>query len=132
MNKKATGPLKRKKVLIAEDDPLLAKLLTNLLLVRGYEVKIAPDGALALLEFMRFEPDMVLIDFVMPGFDGLVVAEQFRKTRANVPVVMMTGRCNPELKHRAKSIGISHFLPKPFDLNDIVRITSLCSIGALT
>jgi CheY-like chemotaxis protein len=129
---KETKKLKKTwRVLVAEDDPLLAKLLSNLLQKEGYNVQLAANGDQALLAFLKFNPDLALLDFAMPGFDGLEVAEKFRSACASIPIILMTGLSQPEIRHHAHKLGIRYFLPKPFSLQDAMRMTQLCSVGAM-
>ena len=94
-------------VLVADDDPAIRAVLTDLLTTEGYAVRFAKDGAAALADVLRARPDLVLSDVQMPRLDGLALAARLRPL--GVPVVLMTARF---------FVGVPDlpFVGKPFDL----------------
>ncbi|HEX6631050.1 MAG TPA: response regulator, partial [Gemmatimonadaceae bacterium] len=80
-------------VLIADDEPNIRRMVGALLRSEGYEVREAPAGADALAQALDVEPDVVLLDLMMPGeLDGMQVLAKLREGHPELPVVMMSGR----------------------------------------
>ena len=107
------------KIMIVEDNIDESKLIKMALEPEGYGVVLAGDGrsALALLEERR--PDLVILDIMMPGLDGFQVLEHIRQ-RSNVPVIMLTGRCEVTALHDALTIGADDYVRKPFGTRELV------------
>lgn len=113
---------KRQRVLMIDDDEQIVEAVQFALEERGYEVIIANDGAAGLMRAERDEPDLILLDVVMPKRSGFAVLEHLsRSQRRTPPIIMLTA--NDEQRHRdyAESCGASAFLPKPFDLAELVE-----------
>jgi CheY-like chemotaxis protein len=115
-------------IVLAEDNPDLAALNERVLEAAGHNVHVAPDGEAALAAVRNDEPDLVLLDFEMPGGDGLTVVEQLRAepTTANQAVVMMSnGGLSASQELRMRRLGVSDFLAKyrftPSVLTDWIR-----------
>ena len=101
------------KVLVVDDDPVVAKSFDRVLSGKGYAVITARDGAEALEKLAHEAYDAVFTDIRMPGMDGLEVAARIKATQPWLPVVIVTGYGSPESKARAKEIGVAGFLHKP-------------------
>ena len=80
------------RLLVAEDDRGVRESLARALEFEGYEVITAPDGVEALNQVASGEPDLVVLDVMMPGFDGLEVARKLRAKGNAVPILMLTAR----------------------------------------
>ncbi|HEX5580062.1 MAG TPA: sigma-54 dependent transcriptional regulator [Gemmatimonadaceae bacterium] len=101
-------------VLIVDDEPNIRRMVGALLRGEGYEVREAPDGAAGLAMALDVEPDVVLLDLMMPGaMDGIAVLARLREERPEVPVVMMSGRAGLSDAVRATKLGAAQFLEKP-------------------
>lgn len=101
-------------VLIADDEPNIRRMVGALLRAEGYEVREAADGPAALVQARDAEPDVVLLDLMMPGgMDGLHVLERLREHAPDLPVVMMSGRAGLADAVRATKLGAAQFLEKP-------------------
>jgi DNA-binding response OmpR family regulator len=102
------------KVLVVDDDPTVRDVLTTLLGFDGFEVASAPDGPTALQLAKTLAPDIVLLDVVMPGIDGLQVCRTLRDGSPSTRIVMLTGRGTAEDELDGVSAGAHAYLRKPF------------------
>lgn len=101
-------------VLIVDDEPNIRRMVGALLASEGYDVRDAADGATGLALAEAMEPDVALVDLMMPGaLDGLGLLEKLRARRPDVPVVMMSGRAALTDAVRATRLGAFTFLEKP-------------------
>ncbi|HEX7020606.1 MAG TPA: sigma-54 dependent transcriptional regulator [Gemmatimonadaceae bacterium] len=101
-------------VLIVDDEPNIRRMVGALLAAEGYEVRDAPDGATGVARAMESEPDVLLLDLMMPGeLDGLATLARLRERLPDVPVVMMSGRAGLGDAVKATKLGAFNFLEKP-------------------
>ncbi len=101
-------------VLIIDDEPNIRRMVGALLAAEGYEVRDAPDGGSGLARATESEPDVVLLDLMMPGeMDGMATLARVRETHPDVPVVMMSGRAGLADAVNATKLGAFNFLEKP-------------------
>ena len=101
-------------VLIVDDEPNIRRMVGALLASEGYEVREAPDGARGVALATESEPDIALVDLMMPGeLDGMGVLTALRERAPDVPVVMMSGRAGLSDAVRATKLGAFTFLEKP-------------------
>jgi adenylate cyclase len=117
------------RILVVDDLPQNVKLLEAVLAPRGYDVLSAASGEEALSMLAEQQPDLVLLDVVMPGLDGYAVCRRLRDDPATrfLPVVMITAHGDQE-KVKAIEAGADDFLLKPFDRAElVVRLDSLIS-----
>jgi signal transduction histidine kinase len=117
----------RARVLIADDEPDMLHFLAQQMQI-DYEVVEAVDGQEAINAAMQSLPDLVLLDMMMPGKDGLQVCRELRQRPAthNVPILLLTARADEETKLAALSAGANDFLPKPFSTTELhVRVRNL-------
>jgi adenylate cyclase len=118
------------KILVVDDVPENVRLLEAVLVSRGYEVVTANDGRAALERVRTAEPDLILLDVMMPGLDGYAVCSQLRANddTAVLPVIMVTSSIGQE-KTKAIEAGADDFIPKPFNHNELLtRVRSLLRI----
>jgi len=112
------------RVLVAEDEPEVLKLLTDLLTRHGYEVLPARNGIAAMVALTTPEPDgpqLLLLDLGLPLEDGVSVLSFLRNVaRSGIPVVVLTGRSNPEEERAVRALGVSDFLRKPASPHQIL------------
>jgi len=112
----------RKRVLIAEDDPAIASLLSRTL--QGhYDVVIAEDGMGALAKAgAPPPPDLLILNVMMPGLDGFTVAQRVRLLPglADVPVIFITARDAPADVIKGIQLGARNYITKPFKLHDVL------------
>ena len=117
-------------ILVVDDVPENVRLLEAVLTPRGYHVVSATDGKTALELVASANPDLVLLDVVMPGMDGYAVCSQLREHEetAVLPVIMITSSIGHE-KTRAIEAGADDFIPKPFNQQELLtRVKSLLRI----
>jgi DNA-binding response OmpR family regulator len=110
------------RILIADDDELLVRLVKHKLAARGYDVSEAADGERALYLIHQEKPDLIVLDAMMPVMDGFEVLRRVKKdplTRA-IPVVMLTARNQESDIVAALNIGAEDYLVKPFLPEELV------------
>ena len=117
------------KILVVEDEPALVEALEFALVAEGFEVVVADDGALALTQFERERPDLVLLDLMLPGLSGIEVCKRVRAT-STVPVVMLTARDTEIDKVVGLEVGADDYVTKPFSVRELVaRIRAVLRRG---
>ena len=109
------GGSDRQKILVIEDDPVARADLKARLEANGYIVATAADAASALTVVNRERPDLILLDLGLPAGDGFLVLERLRKIEAfaTIPVLVITGRADPETRKRVEAMGVAPILGKP-------------------
>lgn len=114
------------RILIAEDETELAKGLKFLLEKNKFSVDTAADGEEALDYFGSAEYDVIVLDIMMPGVNGLDVLKRIRGTGANVPILMLTAKAEIEDRVAGLEAGADDYLPKPFASREfIARVKAL-------
>ena len=120
----ATGGAVRR-VLVVEDEPVINQAVTDRMRGEGYDVVQAWDGPGAVARFTETEPDLVLLDVMLPGFDGLEVCRRIQATRP-VPVLMLTARDDEADILVGLGVGADDYLTKPFRMRELVaRVSAL-------
>jgi two-component system response regulator MprA len=113
------------RILIIEDDPAILKLLQRGLAYEGYLVDTATDGRSGLLMARDNHPDLVVLDWMLPGMDGLEVCHRLR-TGGEVPIVMLTAKDTIQDRVQGLDAGADDYLVKPFNLDELLaRIRAL-------
>jgi signal transduction histidine kinase len=104
-------------VLVVDDEPSMRLLMRESLELAGFVVEEAEDGVHALAAFTRLQPDLVLLDVLMPGMDGFAVCSALRSLPEGeyTPILMVTGVDNVETIHRAYEVGATDFITKPIN-----------------
>jgi len=103
------------KILIVDDEPFNLDLLEQELSDLSYAVVRAETGAAALTQIDKVAPDLVLLDYLMPGMNGIEVLQTIRKTQNDLPIVMITAYGTIDLAVEAIKAGADDFITKPFD-----------------
>ena len=104
------------KILVVDDEPEVRQLMEHFLTERGYEVRIAENGRLALATLDTFVPDVVLLDMHMPEMDGLETLRRLAVRSPSLPVIMITVNEDIETTARLLQFGAADYVPKPFNL----------------
>jgi len=107
------------RVLVVEDEQGLREPLVYLLEKEGYEVVEAADGNIAIIEFNKQEPDLVLLDLMLPGMSGNEVCMKIRQT-SNVPVIMLTAKDSEIDKVVGLEIGADDYVTKPYSTRELL------------
>ena len=118
-------PSARRRVLVVEDDPVINDAVTRRLAAEGYDVTQAWDGLAAVAAATDGRPDVVVLDVMLPGVDGLEVCRQVQAT-VPVPVLMLTARDDESDILAGLAVGADDYLTKPFGMRELVA-----RIGAL-
>lgn len=114
------------KVLVVDDDPKLLNMLRRTLMYEGFQVTTAPDGNAALAEMQAHRPDVVVLDWMMPGLDGIGVMKHLRAANDKTLVLMLTARDAVENRVEGLEAGADDYLVKPFAPIELVaRIHAL-------
>jgi DNA-binding response OmpR family regulator len=113
------------KVLVVEDEPALLETLEYNLTRQGYQVACAADGLTALEVARREQPDVIILDIMLPGIDGLEVCRILRR-EMSVPILMLTARADEVDKIVGLEIGADDYLTKPFSMRELLtRVKAL-------
>lgn len=107
------------KILIVDDDENICEVIKMYLETTGYNVKVAHDGKAAKEEFVNFSPNLVVLDMMLPGIDGMEVLKWIRKD-SNVPVIMLTAKGETFDKVLALEIGADDYVVKPFEPKELL------------
>ena len=113
----------RTKIMVVDDEPNIVQTLQDRLEMNEYEVVTAGNGKEGLEKFEQEQPDVILLDVIMPIMDGHEMLEALRKrpTGQNVSVIMLTARSQTQDIARANACGIDDYIVKPFDLSELLE-----------
>lgn len=101
-------------ILVVDDDPHITDLLRRLLAYEGYSVAVAASGDAALVRTLERVPDLIVLDIMLPGIDGLEVARRLRAAGDTVPILMLTARDAIADRVKGLETGADDYLVKPF------------------
>lgn len=107
-------------ILIVEDEPALQETLAYNLEKQGYHVEIAGDGRTALEMARRLKPDLLLLDIMLPGLDGIEVCKILRRENFTPPILMLTARDDEIDRVVGLEIGSDDYLTKPFSMRELL------------
>ena len=109
----------KQKILIVDDDTNIAELISLYLTKECFSTKIVNDGEEALEEFSSYNPDLILLDLMLPGIDGYGVCREIRKT-STVPIIMLSAKGEIFDKVLGLELGADDYIIKPFDSKELV------------
>jgi two-component system response regulator MprA len=119
-------PDRRARILVVDDEPAVRESLTSSLTFEGYDVAEASDGVEALERVAEAEPDLVVLDVLMPRMDGLTTCRRLRAGGSTLPVLMLTARDMVGDRVTGLDAGADDYLVKPFELDELLaRIRAL-------
>lgn len=114
-----------KRILVVDDDPEIVSFVKRGLTYEGYSVETAYDGKDALANARDNEPDLVILDIMMPGLDGLEVSRRLRQV-SDVPIILLTAKGTVDDKVTGLDSGADDYLVKPFDFDELLaRVRAL-------
>jgi two-component system response regulator MprA len=114
------------RILVADDDRAIRDSIERALELEGYDVVTAPDGTRALTAIGAGRPDLLVLDVMMPGIDGLTVCRVLRAQRSPLPILMLTALTSTADRVEGLDAGADDYLPKPFELDELLaRIRAL-------
>ncbi|MFA5866839.1 MAG: response regulator transcription factor [Actinomycetota bacterium] len=108
-----------KKILVVDDEPQIVELLNSYLAKEGYSVSDAADGEAALAAFRREQPDLILLDLMLPKLNGYEVCREIR-SQSRVPIIMLTARDEEPDKIVGLELGADDYITKPFSPREVV------------
>jgi len=106
----------QKRILIVDDDPLIVKILKDPLIKEGYKVHVANHGLEALQRVKSQQPDLIILDILMPLLDGFKTARllKFDKRFRDIPIIVLTSRATEGERRMGEQVGANEYLYKPF------------------
>jgi len=120
-------PAERKRILLVDDDREIVESIRVSLEANGYEILVARDGNQGLAMAERDNPDLVILDMMMPKRSGFLVLERLRRTRpVPIRVIMITANEGSRHKAYAEMLGVDDYIRKPFAMDRLVE-----SVGRL-
>lgn len=111
--------INKQKILIVDDDQNIAELISLYLVKEMFDTAIAPDGSSALEQFKSYQPDLVLLDIMLPGIDGYQVCREIRKN-SQTPIIMLSAKGEVFDKVLGLELGADDYMEKPFDSKELV------------
>lgn len=118
--------MSKTKVLYVEDELFLGKIVKESLESRGFEVIMESDGAKATSLFKKSEPDICVLDVMLPNKDGFTIADEIRELNEDVPIIFLTAKTQTEDVVKGFSLGGNDYIRKPFSMEElIVRIQNV-------
>src|SRR5688572_4212316 len=115
--------MSKTKVFYAEDELFLGKIVKESLESRGFEVVMEADGEKATGVFKRIQPDICVLDIMLPNKDGFTIADEIRELNEDVPIIFLTAKTQTEDVVKGFSLGANDYIRKPFSMEElIVRI----------
>src|ERR1700749_3115570 len=107
------------RVLVVEDDPRRASLLSRALREAGYAVDVARDGIQGADQATMVPYDLMVLDVLLPGLDGFAVCQRVRNAQGKMPILMLSARSEIADRVRGLDLGADDYLPKPFAVEEI-------------
>jgi two-component system response regulator MprA len=115
----------KERILIIEDDEGIVRVLRRALTYEGYQVETALDGESGLAQARELRPDLIILDLMLPGMDGLEVTQRMR-TEGNIPILMLTAKDTINDRVQGLDAGADDYMTKPFDLDELLaRVRAL-------
>ncbi|MGB2924493.1 MAG: response regulator transcription factor [Limnothrix sp.] len=108
------------KLLLIEDDPNLARFLELELSSEGYEIKVAKDGLSGLMAAREDEPDLILLDWMLPGMTGVEVCRRLRSTGVELPIILLTAKDEIQDRVQGLDAGADDYVVKPFSIEELL------------
>jgi DNA-binding response OmpR family regulator len=115
-------------ILVADDDPVIVRLLQVNFKLEGYDVETAAHGEEALNKARDLRPALILLDVMMPGVDGWEVARRLKADDGtkDIPVLFLSARAQEEDRRRGLELGVTEYVTKPFDPGELIGLVERC------
>lgn len=110
----------QKKILLIEDELSMAGVLTEILQKEGFQVKMESDGKEGLKQFFTFQPDLCVIDIMLPGLDGYNIVSSIRASGAVTPLILLTAKTQVDDVVKGFSLGANDYVRKPFSVKELI------------
>ena len=107
-------------ILIIEDDRHIAEGIQLNLTLQGYEVVVAHDGVAGLNQWKAVGPDLVILDIMLPGIDGLSILQSIRLEDERLPILILSAKGDPDDRIKGLAFGVDDYLAKPFNLEELL------------
>ena len=121
----------RKRILIIEDDAHIAEGLRLNLSLKGHDAAIALDGPSGWREWKEWRPDLIVLDIMLPGIDGLSILRNIRLEDERLPILILSAKSEPEYRVKGLAYGVDDYLSKPFNLDEfLLRVERLLTRAA--
>ena len=115
----------KQKILIVDDDENIAELISLYLMKECFDTKIVSNGEDALSAFETYQPNLVLLDLMLPGIDGYQVCRELR-AKSQVPIIMLSAKGEVFDKVLGLELGADDYIMKPFDSKEMVARVQCC------
>ena len=112
-------------ILIVEDESKIANWIRRYLEREGFQAEIASDGPTGLALARSLNPDLIVLDLMLPGLDGMAVCRTLRQ-ESDVPIIMLTAMGEDYDRIKGKVIGANYYKTKPFELDDLLIMMKDC------
>lgn len=114
------------KILVVDDEPSIVRLMEFILARQGHEMLVAVNGEEALQAVQTHQPDLVLLDIMMPRIDGYEVARTLRADpqTANMPIIMLSAKAQEEDIQKGIDVGVNEYITKPFSPEQLVHVVT--------
>lgn len=120
-----------KRILVIEDDSHIAEGIKLNLELQGYDVTVASDGVSGLAKWKAYKPNLIVLDIMLPGIDGLTILQNIRLEDDRIPILILSAKSGLDDKVRGLSYGVDDYLSKPFHLEELLlRAKRLLKRGA--
>ncbi len=117
------------KILYVEDEPFLGRIVKESLESRDYEVNMVADGGQVLAAFQKIQPDICVLDVMLPNKDGYSIAKSIRQINPGLPIIFVTAKTQTEDLLKGFEVGGNDFLKKPFSMEELIaRVNNLLSL----
>src|SRR3954466_11597858 len=118
--------MNKTKVLYVEDETFLAKIVSETLESRGYDVVLEEDGGRAVQKFVEAKPDVCVLDIMLPNKDGFAIADEIREKDTEVPIIFLSAKSQTSDVVNGFRLGANDYIRKPFSIEElIVRIENV-------
>jgi two-component system response regulator MprA len=114
------------RILIIEDDQAIVRVLKRSLTYEGYHVEAEYEGEMGIERYRIFRPDLVILDWMLPGMDGLEVCDRIRSQEDSTPIIMLTAKDTTHDRVQGLDSGVDDYMVKPFEIEELnARIRAL-------